>query len=47
MSLTWEALAELSIPVTSAKAGLQKCSKSLDSSFRRNDDRGLLDDALG
>jgi hypothetical protein len=37
-----EPLAELSIYVTPAQAGVQKSLANLDSGFRRNDARGLL-----
>ena len=45
MSITMEALAELSNSVTPAKAGVQKLLKNLDSGFRRNDAQGLLPEA--
>jgi hypothetical protein len=41
-----EAFAELSICVTPVKTGVQKSLKDLDSDFRRNDVKGLLQEAL-
>jgi hypothetical protein len=40
-----EALAELSLSVTPAKAGVHKSLKNLDSGFRRNDAQELLQEA--
>ena len=43
--LSQKALAQLPNSVTPAKAGVQKCLKSLDSGFRRNDVNRLLQEA--
>ena len=41
-----ELLAELGKTVTPAKAGDQKSLKNLDFVFRRNDEKGFLQEAL-